>query len=713
MVTAVRSEQEIFDELTALSAIPGFAHIIAYFSARDNFTVYFDGMRAEDMQHLYSRSRLIRTELFTLIGLMVRADPDYDAPPPEDAEALSNRTEALLEELHHAMVRPMFDEIQKAVTKGQPLNSSKSRDAIREPIFYGGEGAFSFQNCDFAAEKYEAENAWLFENKGTSINDMIVVAEQIGELQAQKMTDLLQLRPKGVGDPRFLAAFVFTIAELEPFLEIPAERVRASVEAFCLPRGNRNAAFMALHDINEVVGAPIIAVDEVRFLLYHFNALADALYESPFYWLGADKDYAPTALNNRGKYTEAFALRQLTKVFGPGRVFRGVNIDRGKGQRVGEIDVLVLYGDRAIVLQAKSKRLTMEARRGNDLKLRNDFKLAVQNAYDQAVDCAIALTDQTLRFSNSDNQIVKIPIHLTQIFPICIVSDHYPALAYQSREFLVQRNLPDVLAPLIIDVFTLDVMVEMLQKPLRFLSYLELRSMNQREVTYSHEISLLSFHLKYNLCLSDEYDFMALEDDFAADIEIAMGARRLGLPGRRTPEGILTAIEGRRLDSIITAIEAEPLGPMIDLVMLLYQRGGAAMKELADHIDHVLDSARGSSDFTVAFAGTGVTVHANRAPRWEAERNLALHMILRKYRQKADRWFGLCLSPETGTIRFSKRIVEPWKFDAQLEKSANQLGKRLKSSRAPHRGSKIGRNDPCYCGSGKKYKKCHLAADGG
>jgi preprotein translocase subunit SecA len=25
----------------------------------------------------------------------------------------------------------------------------------------------------------------------------------------------------------------------------------------------------------------------------------------------------------------------------------------------------------------------------------------------------------------------------------------------------------------------------------------------------------------------------------------------------------------------------------------------------------------------------------------------------------------------------------------------------------PHRAQKIGRNDPCYCGSGKKYKKCH------
>jgi len=25
--------------------------------------------------------------------------------------------------------------------------------------------------------------------------------------------------------------------------------------------------------------------------------------------------------------------------------------------------------------------------------------------------------------------------------------------------------------------------------------------------------------------------------------------------------------------------------------------------------------------------------------------------------------------------------------------------------------SQTGRNDPCYCGSGKKYKKCHLEQD--
>jgi uncharacterized protein YecA (UPF0149 family) len=28
-------------------------------------------------------------------------------------------------------------------------------------------------------------------------------------------------------------------------------------------------------------------------------------------------------------------------------------------------------------------------------------------------------------------------------------------------------------------------------------------------------------------------------------------------------------------------------------------------------------------------------------------------------------------------------------------------------------GPRVGRNDPCPCGSGKKYKKCHMPIDEG
>jgi preprotein translocase subunit SecA len=29
-----------------------------------------------------------------------------------------------------------------------------------------------------------------------------------------------------------------------------------------------------------------------------------------------------------------------------------------------------------------------------------------------------------------------------------------------------------------------------------------------------------------------------------------------------------------------------------------------------------------------------------------------------------------------------------------------------------NRGEKVGRNDPCPCGSGKKYKNCHMRIEG-
>ena len=75
-------------------------------------------------------------------------------------------------------------------------------------------------------------------------------------------------------------------------------------------------------------------------------------------------------------------------MFGTDRVFQNVEILKSTGQILGEIDVLVIFGNRVIVLQAKSKKLTLEARKGNDRQLQEDFKKAVQDAVDQSFKCA-------------------------------------------------------------------------------------------------------------------------------------------------------------------------------------------------------------------------------------------------------------------------------------------------------------------------------------
>ena len=96
-----------------------------------------------------------------------------------------------------------------------------------------------------------------------------------------------------------------------------------------------------------------------------------------------DEAYAPTALRHRGEFTEALAFERLTHVFRADRVFQNVEIFKSKGEILGEIDVLVIFGNRAIVLQAKSNRLTLQARKGNDLQLQSDFKAAVQDSVDK------------------------------------------------------------------------------------------------------------------------------------------------------------------------------------------------------------------------------------------------------------------------------------------------------------------------------------------
>ena len=46
----------------------------------------------------------------------------------------------------------------------------------------------------------------------------------------------------------------------------------------------------------------------------------------------------------------------------------------------------------------------------------------------------------------------------------------------------------------------------------------------------------------------------------------------------------------------------------------------------------------------------------------------------------------------------------------------NLFSRSAQPSAKPAKGAKttlveLGRNDPCWCGSGKKYKRCHLAKD--
>ncbi|MGF6786983.1 hypothetical protein OKW27_001296 [Paraburkholderia sp. 35.1] len=464
----------------------------------------------------------------------------------------------------------------------------------------------------------------------------------------------------------------------------------------------------------------MLRMPDGEFLSLQSYSLAETIYESPFYWMARDKAYLPTLDKNRGDFTEMFVAERLGLVFGADRVYLNVDIFETKAAKVSDIDVLVVWGDRVVIVQAKSKRLTLEARKGNDQSIRDDFKKAVQAAYDQGITCAKCLLDKRRKLVLADGSELALPTDIREVYLFCVVSDHYPALSFQARQFLQTENIDCVQAPLVMDVFAIDVMTEMLQTPLQFLSYVNRRANYAEQIMASHELTVLGYHLKQNLWVQGDVDLMQIGDDFTAGLDVAMAVRRTGIQGAATPDGILTRFGSTTIGRVVKEIEARPEPATIDLGFMLLEMSEQAITEISHVVDRLAARTRADgkvhdASFAYSESGSGITFHCNDEPTHVALPRLQSYCQRRKYKQKAAKWFGLCMGSDGQNVRFGVSLTYPWAPDADMdERTRNMLtpmpidqGLRAVLGKR-ERPKKVGRNDPCPCGSGRKYKKCCL-----
>ncbi|MDH1477473.1 SEC-C metal-binding domain-containing protein [Comamonas thiooxydans] len=715
-----RLESEIFADLRSLCVKPGYIHTLAFLCFRDNVIPYAGEMKEADMRRMFQPSRLIRTEINTLFGLMVKAEVDWSLPSPLVQQEYLSSSESLLEELHRALSGVWLQGLTAAAVESRSFNPFERAEALREPIFYGGESAYHFQYVELAATRYASDAAWLQEHCGYSIQEAAIVARAVERVNAAKFISLREEMRKLHPDQwTMLPFFTVSVAEVSAEAKAAPETVERILGSFTLPPSERNTGFNALNDFNVVAATPLLRTPTGEFISLQAYSLAEALYDAPFYWMAQDKAYLPTLARNRGAFTENYVAERLRLVFGAASVFPNVDIYRGK-VKIGEIDVLVVWGNRAVVVQSKSKRLTLEARKGNDQVIRVDFQKSVQDAYDQAVLCAKHLDDGNHRLQALDGREVTVPNTLEEIYVVCVVSDHYPALSFQALQYLKTVTINRVQPPLVCDVFTVDVMSEMLRSPLHFLSYLNRRVNYGDKLLASHELTILAYHLKHNLWLDPEVGMMFLSDDFSAGLDIAMGVRRAGLQGAATPDGILTRFDATTLGYIVKDIEARPEAATIDLGFLLLSLSEDTVRSASRAIDRICALARTDHrhhDLTLAFGSSeaGLTIHCNEDPTPIALSQLRSYCERRKYKEAAPRWFGLCMDPKSTKVRFGVSLSYPWIKSDEMDKATKDMQSPRPTKTALDSllsdkliRKKVGRNDTCPCGSGLKYKKCCL-----
>ena len=80
--------------------------------------------------------------------------------------------------------------------------------------------------------------------------------------------------------------------------------------------------------------------------------------------------------------------------------------------------------------------------------------------------------------------------------------------------FLKYESTDLITPPFVSDIFTLDVLVEILETPLYFLSYLGRRVNYHSKLNASHELMVFAFHLKKNLWMEQENEFFYFTGDF-------------------------------------------------------------------------------------------------------------------------------------------------------------------------------------------------------
>jgi hypothetical protein len=708
-----RTEREIFEDLVNLCTRPGYVHAIAYLCFRDNVIGYTKDVSGKDFAKMRSFDRLIRNEINALIGCMVKADLDWSLPDPATMTELIESSDSLLAEYHDRMTADAYAGMSaEAVQSG--FDPTSTGEALREAVFYAAESAYVFQFRDMACERYGKDSDWLVEQKGYSPIDAREICRALFASQNQIITTTLDgLRTKPPSEWTVLEGFRLDIDDIADRCGKTKETISRFLSAFTYQIENGHEGYLQIDDFNEVAVTPILQAPNGALYLLQYYPLVEAVYDSPFYWFSGDKKYFPTASRNRGEFTEKFLTERLISIFGKESVFANVDVYEGKN-RVGEIDCLVVFGEYAIIFQAKSQHLTLPARKGKLEKLKDDFGRAVQKPYDQAVACARMIPKKGVRYVCPDRKEPDLS-QIERAYPVCVLADHYPALAMQAKSFLKSTTDSLIGAPLVCDLFLIDVATEMLPSPLRFLSYITLRAQFGEKILVTNELATFGYYLRQSLWVDDTHDMLLLDDSVASDLDAAMTVRRDGLPGDDTPKGILTKLQNTRLGKIVAEVEHDPNQFSVGMGLSILEMGEDSIRKMSSALDLMIRDAGRTGrhhDLTIPLEhrDAGLSIHVNADPNQGAFEKLRSHMLYRKYAQRAGKWFGLLLEPTTGRPRFGAKVRSAHAFDFELEAITANAAPLQELDELPAQFSKrkIYRNDPCPCGSGKKFKRCCL-----
>jgi|GEM_PF-3120430 len=496
-----RDEREVLSDLNHLVSAENYIEVLASLVIRD-FSGSAEKIRASDVYDILSYN-----ELAFLIGLWIKNHTGVTSP--NDPEILIEQTDRLLKEYHNSM---FYNNIP-AHDEGQNLYEYFHNNAsYKEAIYYSSTAGYDDQYIRLLAQKYAYDEAWLKEKKQIALTDLPLFFNLIKKLVNGKLQMLHSSRAAYTSKHK-LAVFIFTKEELSagrPSFE-------AIIDLLTLPlSGAFNTDYKDIADFNSFTERPIIFLPDGKYFIPVPYYVAEALYESPFYWMYGDKGYKAIAAKNRGQAAEDLVYAYVSKLFGTRNTWRNVNIKIDIATTLTDIDVIAYTGDTAIIFQIKSKKLTQKSRQGNLESIQSDFKKAVKDAQHQADLSIIALKNPaSYKFETGDQG----SLHAREVpkyEKVIVLLDQYPAICHLTH-ILYGEELDHT--PIAFSIFDLETLFEYLKTPDRFVDYIHRRTLYSKQYRSANEMQYLGYYLEYGMEKPETDEYIYIDPDYGQSID--------------------------------------------------------------------------------------------------------------------------------------------------------------------------------------------------
>ncbi|MBB6732669.1 YecA family protein [Cohnella zeiphila] len=441
---------------------------------------------------------------------------------------------------------------------------------------------------------------------------------------------------------------------------------------------------------------------------------------------------------------EDLTMKLFKKIFPSAEIYSSLYYISKEGKRC-ELDGLVKYDNCIILIEAKSGIFSKSARNGAIGRLENVLYDNIDYAAMQANRAKeyITLTHEPIFEDKSKKEIFRLKKNgYENIYLLNVTSEYFSELSTNLKQLhnIGLVNIENF--PWSVTYTDLDIIADFTQFPNQFLHYIYFREKlnNKAQIsgTFKHmyELDLFGFYLL------EETE--GLDDFFTEDMDESVLVRNIYL--NKSEDARLTTpdfssifneyynrkainIESHKIKKkynteyyhLVRQIEKyeNQSGGFSNLVLRLLDFNNSVQDQIIALIHSLnretsvskqikvksLPYLHGNFDEKPNFGITIISAYQKDQEKvFELLKNL---IVINRSKYNYTEWLGLC-----SFIDNKIHLVNNFMFvrdDKQLDSIWGNLSENLPSKKLKYYdGSKLSRNDPCPCGSGKKYKKCCL-----